>query len=94
MRRYVCLGNTFDRNGDNFKTCSLNNSFERVDNGASVNVVNLVRYVPHPDSGCKSRESSVFTSFKHWKATSDRKINFYFSPRHVDSFVPSLPPFS
>lgn len=47
---------TFDRNGDNFKTCFFNNSFERVDNGANVNVVNLVRYLPHPDSGCKSQE--------------------------------------
>lgn len=50
------MSRTFDRNGDNFKTCSFNNSFERVDNGASVNVVNLVRYLPHPDSGCKSQE--------------------------------------
>lgn len=68
-RREVSGNATFDRNGDNFKTCFFNNSFERVDNGASVNVVNLVRYLPHPDSGCKSCErrsarAVVFTSFE------------------------------
>lgn len=79
-RREVSENATFDRNGDNFKTCFFNNSFERVDNGASVNVVSLVRYPPHPDSGCKSRERLArwFSPVSnHWKAVSDGKIDFY-----------------
>lgn len=88
-RREVSENATFDRNGDNFKTCFFNNSFERVDNGASVNVVNLVRYPPHPDSGCKSRERLArwFSPVSNrWKAASDGKIDFYSPrPRHVTS---------
>lgn len=74
---------TFDRNGDNFKTCSFNNSFERVDNGTSVNVVNLVRYLPHPDSGCKSWEFGFhqFQTLEGRKWQENRFLFFVMSRR-------------
>lgn len=75
---------------DNFKTCSFDNSFERVDNGASVNVVNLVRYLPHPDSGCKSRELGFhqFQTVEGRKWQENRFLFFSTSRRWFRYFSP------